>query len=159
MTKVHNYDKYTISWKCVHRKNKQSIQDANLVHVLLSLKGEARTALRGMLDILDDDTIDHKEVIGVSKYRYMFKCTQNKLADLIKVDRGNFARGIKQLTELNLVYKEDGIIYINPLLPNQNKIVDIRTLDKFGITYDKSNTSSITRKKQDPNKIRTNMKF
>ena len=132
---VKNKDRYTISWKNVCRKDTSSIQDTNLVHVLLSLKGEARTALKGMLDILNDDSIDHEMVIGALSYKYMFKCRQSKLADMLKVDRGNFVRGIQQLIKLNLVYKEDDIIYLNPLLPNKNKIVDIRTLDKFGIKY------------------------
>jgi hypothetical protein len=57
------------------------------------------------------------------------------------------------------VYKEDGIIYINPLLPNQNMIVDKRTLDKFNIPYDNNVNSSVVRRKQDPNKVRTDLEF
>ncbi len=156
MTK--KYDQYTISWKDVQIKRPYDNDSFQIILTLLSAKGEARTAIKGILSVLNDDTIDHKSLLGESKYRYMIKCTQNKLADIIGVDRGNFARGIKQLVDLNLVYKENSIIYINPLLPNQNMIVDKRTLDKFNIPYNNTN-SSVIRRKQDPSKVRTDLEF
>lgn len=153
------YDQYTLSWKDVKIKRPYDEESFKIILTLLSAKGEARTAIKGILNILNNDKIDHKSVLGESKYRYMIKCTQNKLADLIGVDRGNFTRGIKQLIDLNLVCKEDGVIYINPLLPNQNMIVDKRTLDKFNIPYNDSTNSSVVRRKQDPNKVRTDLEF
>ena len=153
------YDQYTLSWKDVKIKRPYDEESFKIILTLLSAKGEARTAIKGILNILNNDKVDHKSILGESKYRYMIKCTQNKLADLIGVDRGNFTRGIKQLIDINLVYKEDGVIYINPLLPNQNMIVDKRTLDKFNIPYDDNTNSSVVKRKQDPNKVRTDLEF
>lgn len=159
MTMTKKYDQYTLSWKDVKIKRPYDEESFKIMLTLLSAKGEARTAIRGILNILNTDEIDHKSVLGESKYRYMIRCTQNKLADLIGVDRGNFTRGIKQLIDLNLVYREDGVIYVNPLLPNRNMIVDKRTLDKFNIPYATNKTPSVTRVKCDPDRIRTDLSF
>ena len=65
------------------------------------------------------------------------------------MDKGAITRGLKELVDNNLIIKEDGIIYLHPFLLNTNKIVDIRTLQKFRVNYEgKKNT--ITREKVDP---------
>lgn len=106
-------------------------------NAILDIKTDGRHAIKGIINLLYDDSIDHEEVIGAERYKYIIRCSQNKLAKLTGMTISHFSNGIKQLIEAKLVVKEDGLFYINPLVFNANQIIDKRTLNKFGIKYNK----------------------
>ena len=131
------YDENTIGYDSIEQEDNYEKISPKMRESLSKLKADGRHAINGIIKLLNDNSLDHKAILGEPKYRYMIRCSQNKLAKLIGVDRGNFAKGIKQLMDANMIIKDNGVMYINPLIFNSCDVVDKRTLDKFGIKYNK----------------------
>lgn len=154
-----NYDQDTINYEDILLEDKWGKIYPEIFDTILELKTDGRCAIKGILKILRDDSLDHKELLGELKYRYVIRCSQNSIAKLINMDISHFSKGIKQLVDAKLVVKDTNAIYINPLLFNTNQIVDKRTLQKFGIPYKDVREPQITRKKQDMSKVRKDLQF
>ena len=116
------YDMFTINIDDIDNKEYYGRMTPELLYKLLSLNSKGRTTIKGILAILNDDTIDHKLVIGEAKYRYIVKCGQNKLAKLLHINKSTVSRGLKELEREGLIIREEDTIYIHPFLLNKNKI-------------------------------------
>lgn len=149
-----HYDKNTINFsKILLPKRPKEVfwgkMTPEIFNKILDLHSNGQRLIRNLLNILNDNDLDHVDLFGEQKYRYMIRCSQKRLAEILNMDKGAITRGLKELVDANLIIKEDGIIYLHPFLLNTNKIVDIRTLQKFRVNYEgKKNT--VTREKVDP---------
>lgn len=161
MSRKRKYDHYTIKYDEMDLKNGWGKMTLDVFNTIIHLKADGRYAITGIINLLHDDTLDHKDIIGEQKYRYVIKSSQNKLAKLIGMTISHFSSGIKQLVDAKLVIKKDGLFYINPLVFNANQIIDKRTAKMFGIDckHTKNANDQVTRKKADISDIRDDLEF
>lgn len=161
MGRKRKYDQYTAEYDEMDLKNGWGKMTLEVLNIFAHLKADGRYAITGIINLLHDDSLNHKEIIGEQKYRYMIRCSQNKLAKLTGMTISHFSNGIKQLIDAKLVIKENGLFYINPLVFNANQIIDKRTAKMFGINckHTKDVNAQVTRKKADPTNIRTDLEF
>lgn len=153
------YDNNTINFEDIQIEEKWGKMTPTLLNKIIDMNSYGQKAIRGILNLLNNDKIDHRLLLGELKYRYMIKCSQNQLAKLVGIEKSNFSKGIRELEEYNLIIRKDGIIYIHPLLLNKNTIIDKRTLKMFNIKYIDKKETNISREKVDKNKIRKDLIF
>lgn len=158
MSAKKQYDKNTVQFEDIIIEEKWGKMTPTILNKIIDMNSYGQKAIKGILNLINDDKIDHRLLLGELKYRYMIRCSQNSLAKLIKMDSGNFTKGIQELERFNLVVRKDGIIYIHPFLLNKNQIVDKRTLKMFNISY-AGEESSVVRKEVDESKINYDLRF
>lgn len=166
------YDMYTVQGTLDYGGYFGRMHKKMLPIILEELNNSGRVVLSRILQILTTKSAEEcKELIGFSGYRYIIQSTQARLSVILNLKQQYISEGLNNLEEHGIIIrKAGGVILINPLVYCKDSIYDIRCLQEFKIdiqqdkkgkikAINSKTNGDVTRKKQDMNKVHTEMEF
>ena len=103
--------------------------------LLEELNSAGRTTISRLLQFLHnaDKKEECKTMFGFANYKFTIRCPQQKLAELLELTQPYLAKGLKNLEQNGIIIQKHGLIYINPLVYNQNTTYSLENLREFNV--------------------------